>query len=114
MALKDKPREYPSDTYLIISPEGAVDYTVKVTKISSATSYELSHSNDGSWTEKVRGKVILTMQDTGNEILFSHAPGKKIEYDKFHEMTLLIKIRQRLENSYDLYSVVKTENLMTI
>jgi len=78
--------------FLILTDDNIHEYNVTIEFTNGNNVFSLYASNNDIWNEKVKNKLLLQLIDNGSNIKFN-CNLKTIEYDKFAEMMILIKIR---------------------
>lgn len=77
------------ETYMVCAVDGDHDYNIIVQKVSDdKTRFTLEYSDNTSWTEKYRGKKIMTITDDGNDYYIPKI-GKIVGSDVLVELAIL-------------------------
>jgi hypothetical protein len=91
-----------SEKYLILNNEGQHEYDLIVETLHTyrheQTKYHLHASQNGIWTEHTKGKLFLTIHDTGNNLIFSKA-SKTVEYNEVEYIRILMTAINELKPS---------------
>ena len=91
-----------------------VEYKLKVITDHIGTSYMLYRSNSELWSAHVRGKHVLTITDTGNNMIITPKLKKKVDYDVFSELFILISaMNQKESRLFQKYKLLEIENTET-
>lgn len=79
-------------TYQVLAPTSGKhkhEYDLIVKETKKGTKFTLYYSDSAEWTESIRGTKIMSLTDTGNEIILSNKM-KILEYDVAFELRLLL------------------------
>mgnify|MGYP000993945859 CR=1 FL=1 len=95
------------EEYLIINKKNdEIEYIISVITDSIGTSYMMRRSKASSWSEDVRDKRVLTITDTGDNMIVDPKLGKKLEYDVYAELLILMNfIKSKDKNLTEEYMV---------
>lgn len=101
--------------YLIINTSNDdIEYRIRVISDSIGTSYMMYRSKSVVWSEHVRETLVLSITDDGNGFKVEPKLGKKLDYDVFTELYLLMSFIVKEEpNLYPKYMVVTEVNETT-
>ena len=83
------------DTFKVFDSNDVNQYDIIVTtdnhhKQDYPITYELYASNNGDWAEEAKGKLFLTITDTGDGFELNKKV-KRLEYDFAEELVILLK-----------------------
>ena len=78
--------------YLVITSKGEHDYNVIVEDIEGkGTKYSIHMSHGEQYQSHAKGELVISMLDTGNEIVFSK-PIKKLDYAESLCLRILLSV----------------------
>jgi len=78
--------------YLVITSDGLHDYNVVVEDIEDkGTKYSIHMSQGEQYNPHAKGELVMSMLDTGNDIVFSK-PIKKMDYAESLCLRILLSI----------------------
>lgn len=101
------------ETYIVIAQEDSliqVDYLIEV----EDNQCTLKYSNAMHWASEIRGKVIGSIIDTGNECILSNSFVKRnMDYSLFSELHVLLSFINKHDNlsyKFKFAKIEKNEN----
>jgi hypothetical protein len=74
------------------------DYDLVVEKTKKGKKFTLHYSNHKEWDESARGEKIMTLLDTGNEVVIKRT-SKTMQYDKAFALRLLLNANAMLSDN---------------
>ena len=83
-------------TLEIFFDENIHEYNLDISKKGSLTKYELKASNNGEWTEKMKGKTLMIAINDGEKISFQKPIGKHLNLAEAEHLRIILHI----ENIY--------------
>ena len=75
--------------YLVMNTDGEHEYTIHV-------KYTLFRSENKCWTSTARGEKLLSITNTGNEIILDRKI-KVMDYAQLAELRLLLRFENKIE-----------------
>ena len=88
-------------TYQVLAPTSGKhkhEYDLIVKETKKGTKFNLYYSDNSEWVESIRGKKIMSLTDTGNEIILGHKV-EQLEYDAAFELRLLLNTISALSSN---------------
>lgn len=101
-----------SGKFVVLGDENSHEFDLHIEShgLHSRT-YSLFASNNGIWSEDTRGKLLLKMTDTGNEIIFDKAR-KKLDYSIASYMRILLNVSIMFDEYKINYSIAEQNVLI--
>lgn len=96
------------EKYLIINEENDdVEYILNVIVNHEGTKFVLKRSNSQSWLPHVRGTHALTITDTGNNVIVSPKLDKKVDYNRYTELGIVMNFMRTKESVKMKYKAIQ-------
>lgn len=90
------------------------EYDITVIENEKGTTYSLFASNNAIWNEHIRGTLLQTVIDTGDDVEFSVAL-LKLDYGALEEIQILLAFRKAMDKHAMLsYKIIEDTNTITI
>lgn len=101
--------------YLVINTDGEHEYTIHVKTTNKGVKYTLFRSENKCWTSTARGKKLLSITNTGNEIILDREI-KVMDYEQLAELRLLLRFENKIDTkmNWDEYKILPEENVIKI
>ena len=101
--------------FLVLDETGhSVEYTIEAP--SDEDVYFMRRSRNNSWSDHVKGELILTVFDTGNgfKIKWDTKPDKVLDYSQIVELTIMLNFLNDTSRMPNRYSVVDSEMIVDL
>lgn len=87
--------------------EEKYEYDIYVEDTDEGTVYRMYYSNNETWSEHVRGRLINRVVDDGNEFTFQFSLGKKLDYCEMAERMILLSFINHMDKliGYKIFEV---------
>lgn len=101
--------------YLVINTDGEHEYTIHVKTTNKGVKYTLFRSENKCWTSTARGEKLLSITNTGNELIFDRK-FKSLDYAELAELRLLLRFENRMDvkDNWDEYKIIPVKNVVKI
>jgi hypothetical protein len=94
--------------YMLIDHEGNHDYNIFINTVPNITCYTMFRSNSDSWEEDHKNKLVLSMDDNGDNLTFKTPFEQKMEYFTALELRLLLDFHNKMDGQKKLvYNVIE-------
>ena len=104
--------------YILLDNEGIHEYTIiKETDVDGLVIIYLYHSMGEQWTEKSKGKLIMTITDDGNGISFNKNIVGKQGYDDFLYLRIMVNFYYKYDDfefKESAFEVIEVKNTETV
>lgn len=96
------------------------DYDVEIGIVNNHKTVKIYNSNDVAWNIPYRGKYIMGLEDTGDEIKLDYKWSKTIQYDQIMLLKFLLIINDSVDFNGDFkvqlpeYKIVEEKTLLTL
>jgi hypothetical protein len=101
--------------FLVLDETGHnVEYTIEVP--SDEDVYFMRRSRSGSWSENVKGELILTVLDSGDGFRFKWQEGKNkvLDYAQTIELNIMLNFLNDTSRMPNRYSIVDAEMIVDL
>lgn len=96
------------EQYLIINEvNDDIEYVINIITDDKGTNFVLKRSNSQSWLPHIRGTHALTITDTGNGVIVSPKLDKKVDYNRYTEVSILMNFIRTKESVKMKYKVIQ-------
>lgn len=96
------------------------DYDVEIGIIDNHKVIKIYNSNDVNWNIPYRGKYIIGLEDTGDEVKLDYKVNKIIQYDQIMLLKFLLIINDSVDFKGEFkhqlpeYKIVEEKTLLTL
>jgi hypothetical protein len=93
--------------YVIDALQQDVEYVITETETDNGTLHQLWRSMGSTWSEDVKGELLVSLENDGNGFKYKFKPRekKRIDYDEIEWLYLLIDFVRKQDNSRSIYNV---------
>jgi hypothetical protein len=84
--------------YQVFAKDGQHEYTIKVKDTKKGKEFKLFLSKGDQWHESAKGKLELTMLDTGSGVIFTPSLGE-IPYEQLTNARLLMGLERKTDTN---------------
>jgi zona occludens toxin (predicted ATPase) len=93
--------------YVIDALQQDVEYVITETETDNGTLHQLWRSMGSTWSEDVKGELLVSLENDGNGFKYKFKPRekKRIDYDEIEWLYLLIDFVRKQDNSRSIYNI---------
>lgn len=86
------------EKYKVFAKDGQHEYDIVVKNCKKGKKFSIFLSNGEQWHDSAKGKLELTMLDTGEGVIFTPSLGE-IGYDQLTNVRLLMGLERKLDSN---------------